>query len=120
MPCIYTMHFWHMVICTSSSLPSPVTDDDSDAEDQKEKLNSCNVVWEVSLLLLLDEVWPTVLCINWSVNLFLQGKVQDRCFPDWKIKGFPAEGLAREHLKRHGVEHYWDLALSETIVEEED
>ena len=55
-----------------------------------------------------------------SVDLSLQGKVQDRCFPDWKIKGFPTEGLAREHLKRHSVEHYWDLALSETIVEEED
>ena len=38
--------------------PSPVTDDDSDAEDQKEKLNSCNLVWEVSSLLpwLLDKV----------------------------------------------------------------
>ena len=42
----------------SPLIPSPVTDDDSDAEDQKEKLNSCNLVWEASSLLpwLLDKV----------------------------------------------------------------
>lgn len=60
-------------------------------------------------------------CISWNIwpDPTVQGKVQDRCFQDWKIKGFPTDGLAREHLKRYGVEHYWDLALSETIVEQE-
>ncbi len=45
---------------------------------------------------------------------------QGRCFSDWKMKVFPTEALAREHLKKYGVEHYWDLALSESIVEEEE
>lgn len=42
---------------------------------------------------------------------------QDRSFGDWKVRACPTEALAREHLKRHGVEHYWDLALSTAIVE---
>ena len=25
--------------------------------------------------------------------------------------------MAREHLKKYGVEHYWDLALSESLLE---
>ena len=37
-----------------------------------------------------------------------------------KVRYFPTENLARDHLKRHGVEHYWDLALSEAILEEGD
>ena len=49
-----------------------------------------------------------------------EGKVHDRAFNDWKVRHFSTEGLARDHLKRHGVEHYWDLALSETIVEQEE
>ena len=71
-------------------------DEDSDTESarRKQKQNACYVVWE--------------------------GKVHDRAFNDWKIRHFSTEGLARDHLKRHSVEHYWDLALSETIVEQED
>ena len=46
--------------------------------------------------------------------------MHDRAFNDWKVRYFSSEGLARDHLKRHGVEHYWDLALSETIVEQEE
>ena len=69
-------------------------DDDSDTETTRRKQNACHVVWE--------------------------GKVHDRAFNDWKVRHFSTEGLARDHLKRHGVEHYWDLALSETIVEQEE
>lgn len=69
-------------------------DDDSDTEVMRRKQNACYLVWE--------------------------GKVHDRAFNDWKVRHFSSEGLARDHLKRHGVEHYWDLALSETIVEQED
>ena len=47
-----------------------------------------------------------------------QGKTEKKSFTDWKVKSIPTEVLAREHLRRHGVEHYWDLALSETIVEQ--
>ena len=69
-------------------------DDDSDTETTRRKQNACYIVWE--------------------------GKVHDRAFNDWKVRYFSTEGLARDHLKRHGVEHYWDLALSETIVEQEE
>ena len=44
--------------------------------------------------------------------------MEKKCFGDWKVKGIPTEVLAREHLRRFGVEHYWDLALSETIIEQ--
>lgn len=72
-------------------------DDDSDSDSEaprQKKRNSCSVVWE--------------------------GMNQTRCFNDWRIKLFPTEALAREHLKHYGVEHYWDLALSQSIVEEEE
>ncbi|KAL5469415.1 hypothetical protein EMCRGX_G030668 [Ephydatia muelleri] len=67
-------------------------DSDSETERQK-KRNCCDVVWE--------------------------GMNQTRCFYDWKMKHCPTESLAREHLKKFGVEHYWDLALSKVIVEQE-
>ena len=69
-------------------------DDDSDTETVRRRQNACYTVWE--------------------------GKVHDRAFNDWKVRHFSSEGQARDHLKRHGVEHYWDLALSETIVEQEE
>lgn len=71
-------------------------DDDSDSENEstrKQKQNKCTIVWE--------------------------GKCEKKNFSDWKVKGVPTEVLAREYLRRYGVEHYWDLALSETIVEQE-
>lgn len=30
------------------------------------------------------------------------------------------QSTAREHLKKYGVEHYWDLALSESLLENAD
>ena len=71
---------------------SPDDDDDSDNEGRVQ--NMCSVVWE--------------------------GVVHDRAFRDWRVKSFPTEPLARDHLKKHKIEHYWDLALSQKIVEEED
>ena len=47
-----------------------------------------------------------------------QGKREKKSFTDWKVKGVPTEVLARDHLKRYGIEHYWDLALSESIMEQ--
>ncbi|CAI8057146.1 U4/U6 small nuclear ribonucleoprotein Prp3, partial [Geodia barretti] len=68
-------------------------DSDSDAEtSRRQKSSKCSIVWE--------------------------GKMEKKCFGDWKVKGIPTEVLAREHLRRFGVEHYWDLALSETIIEQ--
>ena len=59
---------------------------------------------------------------NLTLSNISQGKCEKKSFTDWKVKSIPTEVLAREHLRRFGVEHYWDLALSESIVErgEED
>jgi U4/U6 small nuclear ribonucleoprotein PRP3 len=52
-------------------------------------------------------------------DLIWEGTNKERNFIDWKIKQVAAEVFARDHLKKYGVEHYWDLALSQSIVEEE-
>ena len=46
-----------------------------------------------------------------------QGTAKDRSFGDMKFKQCPTENMAREHFKKHGAEHYWDLALSESVLE---
>lgn len=37
-----------------------------------------------------------------------------------KFKQCPTESMAREHFKKHGTEHYWDLALSLSVLETSD
>lgn len=49
--------------------------------------------------------------------LVWEGQVRDRSFGDMKFKLCPAETFAREHFKKHGVEHYWDLAYTQSIIE---
>ncbi len=34
-----------------------------------------------------------------------------------RFKACATEKLAREQLKKHGVEQYWDLAYSKTILD---
>ncbi|XP_078526788.1 U4/U6 small nuclear ribonucleoprotein Prp3 [Lissotriton helveticus] len=68
-------------------------DDESDEEAAK-KINKCTLVWE--------------------------GTVKERSFGDMKFKQCPTENMAREHFKKHGAEHYWDLALSESVLESTD
>ncbi|PIO34086.1 hypothetical protein AB205_0013790 [Aquarana catesbeiana] len=67
--------------------------DDSDEETVK-KSNKCSLVWE--------------------------GTAKDRSFGDIKFKQCPTENMAREHFKKHGAEHYWDLALSQSVLETTD
>lgn len=71
---------------------------DSDDEDEeaaaKKKTAPCVLVWE--------------------------GTNKERNFSDWKFKLCPMQSTAREHLKKYGVEHYWDLALSESLLENAD
>lgn len=71
--------------------------DDDDEEDEaaaSKKTAPCVLVWE--------------------------GTNQERNFSDWKFKLCPMQSIAREHLKKYGVEHYWDLALSESLLENAD
>jgi U4/U6 small nuclear ribonucleoprotein PRP3 len=68
-------------------------DDDSDADGVNKDANSCLIVWE--------------------------GIRDNRHFYDWRFKQCPSETIAREHLKKHNAEHYWDMALSLSIVEQD-
>lgn len=60
-------------------------------EGDKVEKNQCQLVWE--------------------------GTVKSRSFGEIKFKVCPSESLAREHFRKHGVEHYWDLAYSSTLLE---
>uniref|UniRef100_A0AAY4AJU4 U4/U6 small nuclear ribonucleoprotein Prp3 n=1 Tax=Denticeps clupeoides TaxID=299321 RepID=A0AAY4AJU4_9TELE len=65
----------------------------SDDESSK-KNNKCNLVWE--------------------------GTAKERSYGEVKFKQCPTENMAREHFKKHGTEHYWDLALSQSVLETTD
>lgn len=49
-----------------------------------------------------------------------QGTAKEHSFGDMKFKQCPTESMAREHFKKHGTEHYWDLALSMSVLETSD
>nr|XP_015224288.1 PREDICTED: U4/U6 small nuclear ribonucleoprotein Prp3 [Lepisosteus oculatus] len=67
--------------------------DDAEGSDEEglKKKNKCSLVWE--------------------------GTAKERSFGDMKFKQCPTENMAREHFRKHGTEHYWDLALSESVLE---
>ncbi|NXS51472.1 PRPF3 protein, partial [Brachypteracias leptosomus] len=69
-------------------------DDDESDEESVKKTNKCSLVWE--------------------------GTAKERSFGEMKFKQCPTENMAREHFKKHGAEHYWDLALSESVLESTD
>ncbi|XP_063231313.1 U4/U6 small nuclear ribonucleoprotein Prp3 isoform X2 [Bacillus rossius redtenbacheri] len=48
--------------------------------------------------------------------LIWEGTIKERNFGEMKFKVCPTEKLAREHFKKHSVEHYWDLAYSEAVL----
>uniref|UniRef100_U3I3V8 U4/U6 small nuclear ribonucleoprotein Prp3 n=1 Tax=Anas platyrhynchos platyrhynchos TaxID=8840 RepID=U3I3V8_ANAPP len=79
-----------VVICFLFLFP----DDDESDEESVKKTNKCSLVWE--------------------------GTAKDRSFGEMKFKQCPTENMAREHFKKHGAEHYWDLALSESVLESTD
>ncbi|XP_071451627.1 U4/U6 small nuclear ribonucleoprotein Prp3 isoform X2 [Hetaerina americana] len=60
----------------------------------KEAPNKCHLVWE--------------------------GTTKQRNFGELKFKVCPTEKVAREHFKKHSVEHYWDLAYSGAVMETAD
>ncbi|NXW93651.1 PRPF3 protein, partial [Alopecoenas beccarii] len=69
-------------------------DEDESDEESVKKTNKCSLVWE--------------------------GTAKERSFGEMKFKQCPTENMAREHFKKHGAEHYWDLALSESVLESTD
>ncbi|KAJ8335004.1 hypothetical protein SKAU_G00406430 [Synaphobranchus kaupii] len=66
-------------------------DDHEGSDVDSLKMNKCTLVWE--------------------------GTAKERSFGEIKFKQCPTENMAREHFKKHGTEHYWDLALSESVLE---
>ncbi|KAG7474423.1 hypothetical protein JOB18_008379 [Solea senegalensis] len=69
--------------------------DDPDGDDDTRRNNKCWLIWE--------------------------GTSKERSFVgDMKFKQCPTENMAREHFKKHGTEHYWDLALSQSVLETSD
>lgn len=52
--------------------------------------------------------------------MVLQGTAKERSFGEMKFKQCPTENMAREHFKKHGTEHYWDLALSKSVLDTTD
>uniref|UniRef100_A0A4W4FHR2 U4/U6 small nuclear ribonucleoprotein Prp3 n=1 Tax=Electrophorus electricus TaxID=8005 RepID=A0A4W4FHR2_ELEEL len=64
------------------------------SDDEGSKNNKCTLVWE--------------------------GTAKERSFGEVKFKQCPTENMAREHFKKHGTEHYWDLALSQSVLETAD
>jgi U4/U6 small nuclear ribonucleoprotein PRP3 len=64
---------------------------EDNVKDKEDTPNKCVLVWE--------------------------GTTKERAFSDLKFKVVPTEEQAREFLKKHGVENYWDLALSGSVLE---
>jgi len=52
--------------------------------------------------------------------LVWEGQSKSRVFSEIKFKLSPNESFAREVFKNHGVEHYWDLAYSMSILDATD
>uniref|UniRef100_A0A3B5R403 U4/U6 small nuclear ribonucleoprotein Prp3 n=1 Tax=Xiphophorus maculatus TaxID=8083 RepID=A0A3B5R403_XIPMA len=65
-----------------------------DGDDDTRRNNKCWLIWE--------------------------GTAKERSFGEMKFKQCPTENMAREHFKKHGTEHYWDLALSQSVLEGSD
>uniref|UniRef100_A0A8C4EP05 U4/U6 small nuclear ribonucleoprotein Prp3 n=1 Tax=Dicentrarchus labrax TaxID=13489 RepID=A0A8C4EP05_DICLA len=62
-----------------------------DGDDDTKRNNKCWLIWE--------------------------GTTKERSFGEMKFKQCPTENMAREHFKKHGTEHYWDLALSKSVLD---
>ena len=43
--------------------------------------------------------------------------VKTRACGEMKFRTCPTETFAREQMKKQGIEHYWDLAYSGTVLE---
>nr|XP_033772319.1 U4/U6 small nuclear ribonucleoprotein Prp3-like [Geotrypetes seraphini] len=81
----------HRIKWDEQTTSSKGKDDNGSDEESIVKGNKCVLVWE--------------------------GTTKERSFGDMKFKQCPTENMAREHFKKHGVEHYWDLALSMSVLE---
>ncbi|KAM9061117.1 U4/U6 small nuclear ribonucleoprotein Prp3-like [Sarcophilus harrisii] len=84
----------HRIKWDEQTLNMKGDEEDESEEEAVRKPNNCTLVWE--------------------------GTAKDRSFGEMKFKQCPTENMAREHFRKHGAEHYWDLALSESVLESTD
>jgi len=54
--------------------------------------------------------------LNNQCELVWEGQTKHRNFGDIKFKLCPTEGVARDHFRQAGVEHYWDQAYSTAVL----
>lgn len=81
-------------------------------ESEPKSNNKCSLVWEVK-----NNYKPIIVYIYETFLILFQGMSKQRNFGEIKFKVCASEKLAREQLKKHGVEHYWDLAYSDLIMD---
>nr|CAD7593767.1 unnamed protein product [Timema genevievae] len=79
------------------------------------KLMLSRIKWEEDAVRSVDGREVPNKCV-----LVWEGSIKQRTFGEMKFKVCPTEKLAREHFKKHSVEHYWDLAYSGAVFEVTD
>lgn len=72
----------------------PTSKRDGPEDDDTKRNNKCWLIWE--------------------------GTAKERSYGEMKFKQCPTESMAREHFKKHSTEHYWDLALSHSVLDGTD
>jgi len=53
-------------------------------------------------------------------QFLLQGTTVEKLFSDWKFHLFKTEAEAKEFLRKSNVEHFWNLAQSQSVLEQEE
>ena len=53
-------------------------------------------------------------------SVIWEGKNAFSSFNEWTVKSCSSETVAREFLRLRGCEHYWDLAVNQMIINQED
>ena len=53
-------------------------------------------------------------------KFLIQGTTIEKMFKDWKFHLFKTEAEAKEFLRKCNVEHYWNLAQSQSVLEQEE
>lgn len=59
----------------------------------------------------------SIAVVKYQSFVYSQGTVLTRSFNEVQFKSCPTEAFAREQFRKHGVEHYWDLAFSKAVLE---
>lgn len=94
---------------------------DPDGDDDAKRNNKCWLIWEVRAhvpcMLTLDRLVSDLIQFLWFL---FKGTAKERSFGEMKFKQCPTESMAREHFKKHSTEHYWDLALSHSVLDGTD